>query len=148
MRDFFARRPYLSAVALGVLFAYVGLSIWGLYFAYVWVDLWLLTTLALNGHTVAYNIASYSHELVVTVLIALPFAYFLSRIRPERSWKYVWVALAVIFAVVLWRFLAAPPDPDTALRAWFLLETTLLMTAAFVLAYLIVGKLRHREDAD
>ena len=147
MRQFFAQRPYLSAGALGVLFAYVGLGILGTYYAYTPVTLWLTSTFAVNLQTVAYWTAHYSHELGVNVLIALPFAYFLSRLRPERSWKYVWVALAVIFAIMLWRFLAALPDPDTGLKALFALASFLVTTVAFAVAYSLIGKLRHREDA-
>ena len=149
MQDFFAQRPYLSAAALGVLFFCVGIPIWGIYYAYTPVNLWLISTFAVNGQAAVFNIATYSHQLVVQVLIALPFAYFLSRIRPEKSWTYVWVALVVTFAVMLSRFISSittPTEFETAMRVRVFLESTFVTVAALAVAYYIVVKLRHRED--
>ena len=149
MQDYFAQRPYLSAAALGAVFYFVGFPIWGIYYAYTPVNLWLISTFVVDWQPVAFNIATYSHQLVVQILIALPFAYFLSRIRPEKSWKYVSVALVVVFAIMLLRFVGfvtAPSEFETAMRVRAFLESTIVTMAALAVAYLIVVMLRHRKD--
>ena len=148
MGDVFARRPYLVATALGVLYAYVGNPISAIYDVANPLDIWLFSTFALDGQTLVYYTAMYSHQLAVKVLIFLPFAYFTSRISPEKSWKYVWVAVAAILAISLWRLLTPPIELELEFvqLARFFFISALMTTVAFVVAYSVVIKLRRRDN--
>lgn len=146
MGKVFSRRPFLVAAALGILYSYVGLPISAIYNVANPLDLWFFSTFALNGQTLIYYAAKHSHQLLVEVLISLPFAYLLSRITPEKSWKYVWVAVSVILAISLWRLVTTPIELDLEAvqlaRSFFI--SALKTTVAFVVAYSVVKKLRRR----
>ena len=149
MRNAFARRPYLVAVVVGVLYSYLGSPISAIYNVANPLDRWFFSAFALKGETLFYYAAKYSHHLLVEALISLPFAYLLSRIAPQNSWKYVWVAVPVILAISLMHFFTTSIDLDFEVvqLARTVFVSNLTTVVAFILAYSVVKKLRRRANA-
>jgi len=88
-------KPWFYAMVVGVTYYYVSGFFWG----YVAHDLWhiewlynLLREQRISSWT--FRAVIHPHDILVNLLLAFPFAYLLSLIKPERKWWYV--ALAVI----------------------------------------------------
>ncbi len=61
---------------------------------------WFLETYAGSNEAMYYLLISI-HDTVVNILLALPFAFLISKIRPDRRWLYVTASVLVIF---LWEY--------------------------------------------
>jgi len=92
---FSALKPWCLALIIGVVSHFVTFMILGVTPLELWTLGWLFELLGeknINGGL--FHIAIYSHGILLKTLLAIPFAYLLSRIKPDRKWWYV--SLAVI----------------------------------------------------
>lgn len=88
-------KPWCLALIIGVVSHFVTFMVFGVTPLELWTIGWLFDLLGeknINGGL--FYIAIYSHGILLKMLLAIPFAYLLSRIKPDRKWWYV--ALAVI----------------------------------------------------
>jgi len=88
-------KPWFYATVVGLAYYYVSRLFWD----YVVLDLWhiewlydLLREQIISSET--FRAVIHPHDILVNLLLAFPFAYLLSLIKPDRKWWYV--ALAVI----------------------------------------------------
>jgi len=88
-------KPWIYAMVVGLTYYYVSRLFWD----YLAHDLWhiewlydLLREQRISSGT--FRAVIHPHDILVNLLLAFPFAYLLSLIKPERKWWYV--ALAVI----------------------------------------------------
>ena len=146
MSEFIARVPYLFAVICGALLTFFGVAFWGLYVLNHPINNWLLANFATKGQPLAYYVSIYSHDLILNVLIALPFAYFLSKIPPQKSWRYVWVAVVTGVVLQYWRLFADPIGLNVVLKAPTFYAGVLVSIVALPLAFIAVSNLRQEAN--
>ncbi len=147
MLEFIARVPYLVAAICGAFLAIFGVAFWGLYVLNHPINDWLLANFATKGKPLAYYLSIYSHDLAVNVVFALPFAYLLSRISPQKSWRYVWVALATAVVLQYWQLFVDPVGLNIILKAPSFYAGFFVSAVALPLAYFAVKKLRRKVNA-
>ena len=61
---------------------------------------WLLDTYS-GPNSDLFYVLIHIHDSIVNILLALPFAYLITRIRPDRRWLY---AVAVVLAMFIWDY--------------------------------------------
>ena len=141
------KAPYLLAIACGALLAYLGTAFWGIYVVVNPINDWLIENLATQGRTLAYYLFAYSHDIIVSIIFAIPFAYLLSRIPPRYAWRYVWIAVVTALVLQYWRVFADPIGLKVILRAYSFYIGVLISTFTLPAAFLIVRKLRRENYA-
>ncbi len=99
-----ATTQFFLAGAIGIAHASISAFLWPYFIPVSPIDDWLISVLGAQGSTTAFHIAAYATDLAVFVLRATPFAYLVSLLRPNNSWKLLWIALAastsVLFALI------------------------------------------------
>ena len=136
------KMPYIASGLCGVVYAVIGVAFWGVYPIISPVNDFLLAALIKGGRPTAYYLSIYSHDLAVNVLLAMPFALFISKIAPEGSWKYVWMALGTALVLQYWRLFADPVGLKLILSAWKFYAGLFLSAISLPLAFLIVVRIR------
>ena len=147
MSEFSSRVPYLSAAVVGAIHAAFAVAFWGYFPNHNPVFDWLIEVLAKQGHEIGFRIAVYALDLVVSVLIAIPFAILISTLNPKNEWKYLWVALAVFFCLLNWSAFVTPQDFVQVLKFWSYYIGTLVTVSSVPLAYYIVLAAKSRASA-
>jgi len=109
---------YLTGVGCGVAYIYILAQLFGRVLVPNPVNLWLLEKLAKTGHEVEYKIAIYSHDFLIYVIVAVPFAVVLSRLPPKNSWKYLLVALATSLVLQYWAPITDPTALANLAKLW------------------------------
>ena len=84
----------LTAAAIGVAYYWVAAFLWVYISAYSPINQMLLDALGRNGHLAAYRVTISLHDVIVSLLIALPFAAAFRVLPGLRSWTYVALATA------------------------------------------------------
>jgi hypothetical protein len=92
-----ALRPIAAAV-VGAAYLWCAITVWDFYAAANPVHTFLSDALARNGHRVAYRISISVHDIVLNIILALPFAAVFRVSRGLRHWGYV--VIAAMAAVV------------------------------------------------
>ena len=89
-----------AAACLGMFYAWIAVNFWGFYAANNPFNEWLLNGLAVNGHGTVYRLVIGAHDVVINILLAIPFAALLLVRSGLNSWTYAAVAAAaaVVFA--------------------------------------------------
>ena len=113
MRKYRTAFAYLIGIGCGVAYIYILAQLFGRVLVRNPINQWLIEKLAKTGHDVGYNIAIYSHDFLVYLIVALPFAVVLSRLPPRNSWKYLLVALATSLVLQYW---VPITDPSALIR--------------------------------
>ena len=100
----------LATVAIGLTYYWVTASAWGLLAVNNPVNDFLLDAFVRHErHLIAYRLAIYAHDVLVNLLLALPFAAAFRFLPTLHSWIYV--ALAAATAVIA---IYAPTDWEAA----------------------------------
>ncbi len=87
--------PYAFSGGVGFVYSSAVVHFWGIYPSKSTLTQWFLTEFAMKGRAIAYQLAVYSHDILLNVLLAIPFAYVIGRLRPKRDWAYLSVAVLV-----------------------------------------------------
>src|SRR5262245_413624 len=84
----------LAAVTVGVAYIWAAVTFWGFYAETNPINGLLLDVLARNGHGVAYRVSISIHDVLVNIVLALPFAAVFRLTQGMCNWAYVAVAAA------------------------------------------------------
>lgn len=109
---------YLIAAGCGVIYIIAIVEIFGRVLVPNPINEWLIEKLATAGHGVAYTIAIYSHDFLIYIIVAVPFALMLSLLRPRYSWKYLIAALIASLAAHYWLPLTEPDRLMHLVQSW------------------------------
>lgn len=101
--------------------------------------------LARQGHEIAYRLAIYTHDLVVNILLALPFAVLITTFKPRRSWVYLWIALGSSTLLLEWTLLTDLEWLMNVLRMWSFYAGAAVMFISLPLAYIAVVTFQTRR---
>ena len=133
--------PYsipLAAVC-GAVYAWSAITIWAYYIVRSPIPRWIHTAFATPGENTVYYLSAYAHDLILNVLIALPFAAFLAWLTPKNSWKLVWIAVLVALVTSYWEMLINPSEVDGfTLRSAGFYFGALMGLGSLPLAFLLV----------
>ena len=123
----------LIAAAIGVAYSWAAIYFWGVLALKNPINEMLLDAFARQGEIVAYRVIISVHDVVVSVLLALPFAAVFCLFRVLRDWRHLAVAasaaLIAIYGPMEWSSL-----PLLVRSWWFWLgvsTATLSLPAAF-----------------
>lgn len=133
-----SKAPYYAAALAGAAHAFAAVFLWTFLAVSNPIIDWLLDSLARKGHEVTYRLAIYSHDLIVNVMLALPFAVFIAFLTPRRSWSYLWVALTVSVCLLNWSLLLDPGHFAIVLGLPSFYLGTLVMVLSLPLAFAAV----------
>ena len=100
MKIFRELRPWAYVAGLALIYRATVTMVWAFLPRYNPVTQWLLDTYA-GSNSDLYYVLIHIHDSIVNVLLALPFAYLITRIRPDRRWLY---AVAVVLAMFVWDY--------------------------------------------
>lgn len=84
----------LAAAAIGIAYYWLVVLVWGYVGAYNPVNKILVDALARHGHRISYRLLISLHDVLVNILIALPFAAVFRFLPALRNWTYVVLATA------------------------------------------------------
>ncbi len=93
-------RPWILTILIACGYHLVVATIWAFLPLVNPVTNWLFERYAQAAPNLHITLV-WIHDFIVNILIALPFAALVARIRPDRRWTYVAVAVLVIF---LWQY--------------------------------------------
>jgi hypothetical protein len=108
----------LAATLSGVAYIYVLSLMFGHVLVPNPINQWLIEDLAKTGNELGYNVAIYTHDLLVYVVVAIPFAVMLSRLPPKNAWKYLLFALGASLLSQYWILIAEPSRLVTLVEHW------------------------------
>jgi len=89
----------LVAAAVGFVYYWAAVEFWGIYAAGNPINDTLLDVLVRRGHNMAYRVIISVHDVILNVLLALPFAAVFRLLRAVRSWTHVGLAATVAVIV-------------------------------------------------
>jgi len=89
-------KPWGLAVGVAIAYNFMIAMFWGLFAAHNPIFNWLVDTYAVTDPAL-FKSAVWVHDILVNVLLALPFAFLITRISPDRRWAYVALAVLLIF---------------------------------------------------
>jgi len=96
------------AILLGLV---TGLSIsfvWGFYVVYSPFLTWMSDGVLLPGHKIAFYAVIYTHDLVVSIALAYPFAMLFAHLyKPIVGWRFILIAALTIFVFGYWSVLSS-----------------------------------------
>ena len=76
------------------------MTVWSYLPKYNPVTQWILDTYAGVNRALYYTLI-FANDVIVNMLLALPIAYLISKIRPDRRWLYV---AAIVVAMFVWDY--------------------------------------------
>ena len=114
----FAVVPYLAAAVTGVIHAFVTVQFWGRYAIDNPLNNWLLEVFAKNGHSVAYYLAIYGHDVAVNFVLALPFAALIAFLWPRFGWTLLAVTLSSSVVTGYWGIFLNFSTVGLLVRQW------------------------------
>lgn len=99
-------------VPVAILLGFVtGLSIsfvWGLYLGHSPFLTWMSHSVLLPGHKIAFYAVIYTHDVLVSIALAYPFAMLFAHIyRPTVGWRFIFIAALTIFIFGYWSVLTS-----------------------------------------
>ena len=100
MRDLRQLRPWVLLAGITLTYRLVVQIVWAFLPAYNPVTTWLLDSYGGSNSTLYYALI-HLHDSIVNVAVALPFAYLITKLQPDRRWLY---ALAAVVAMFLWDY--------------------------------------------
>jgi hypothetical protein len=144
-------RPQTSSFVLaaiyGALFSFILGTVWGYYGANHLFNQWLIDSLLKNGYAVAYYGAIYTHDLLLNMIIALPFAYLIGRLQPRYNWLLLAAALMVAVSVVYWPVLIRPRSALFVLSDWTGFVPFAVLVSSLPIGFSVL-KMSNRGSAD
>ena len=93
-----ALRPWALSIVIGLTYDLVIVRIWAILPAHNPITKWLLDTYARSNPDLHQNFVLL-HDFIINVLLAIPFAFLILKIRPDRRWIYGGIAVLVVFAL-------------------------------------------------
>lgn len=79
----------LASFLLGVSHGLAATYFWAWYVSGNAITDWLSVSLGQRGFNAAFLIAIYLHDLLVGLLVALPFAWGISKIKTGKGWTFL-----------------------------------------------------------
>ena len=76
------------------------MTVWAYLPRYNPITQWILDTYAGVNKGLYYTLI-FANDIIVNLLLALPVAYIITRIRPDRRWLYV---AAIVLAMFVWDY--------------------------------------------
>ena len=135
---------YSTAVACGAVYVFILGEIFGRLLVPNPVNLWLIEKLAKTGRNAEYNAIVYLHDLLIFILIALPFTLLLAMLPPRNSWKYLLIALATSLALQYWPAITDYSVLTSLGKLWQFYVGLGISLLGFPLAFSIVLVVRKR----
>jgi hypothetical protein len=84
----------LTAAAIGIAYYWLTVLVWGYVGAYNPINKILLEAFPNQDHRALYRVLISLHDVIINILVALPFAAAFRFVPPLRSWTYVVLATA------------------------------------------------------
>jgi len=100
MKNFGQIRPWALLAGVTLIYRAVATIFWGFLPRHNPITQWLLDTYA-GQNSDMYYVLVHVHDSIVNLLLALPFAYLITRIRPDRRWLY---AAAIVLSMFVWDY--------------------------------------------
>jgi hypothetical protein len=108
---------FFAAAVLGAAYLWSATTFWGFYAVANPISSFLMDALARNGHGLAYRVCISVHDIVVNIIVALPFAAVFTLSRGLRHWIYV-VTAAVTAVVCSFAFFTSWEGLPLILGSW------------------------------
>ena len=93
---------YSLSSLLGVVYGWVALNFWELYATNNLIVAWLLDALVARGYPTLFQVVVSTHDVIVNVLVAAPFAAVLVALRQLNHWSFAAIAAASAVIVTNW----------------------------------------------
>jgi hypothetical protein len=148
MRNRSSALSFLIGVGCGLGYIFILAQLFGRLLVPNPINHWLNQKLASTGHEVEYRIAVYAHDFLIYIIVAIPVALVLARLRPINSWKYLLVALGTSLIVQYWDLITDPSGLINLARHWHFYVGLGISVFALPLTFaavIAVGK--HRAPA-
>ena len=100
MKVFHQVRPWAQLAGLALIYRAIATTIWTYLPRHNPITQWLLDTYAGPSSELYYALV-FVHDAIVNVLLALPVAYLITRIKPDRRWLYI---AAFVLAMFVWDY--------------------------------------------
>ena len=137
------------AVGCGLVYIFMLAQVFGLLLVPNPINHWLTENLANTGHEVEYRIAVYAHDFLVYIIVAIPVAVVLARLRPINSWRYLLVALGASLMVQYWDLITDPAGLINLAKYWHFYVGLGISAFALPLTFAAVASVgKHCAPAD
>ena len=90
----------LTAAVIGIAYYWVAVLLWGYIGAYGPINKMMVEALVHQEHPALYRVLISLHDVIVNILIALPFAAAFRFLSALRSWTYVALATAAFLIAI------------------------------------------------
>ncbi len=100
MKIFHQVRPWAQLAGLALIYRAIATTIWAYLPQHNPITQWLLDTYA-GPSNALYYVLVFFHDAIINVLLALPVAYLITKIRPGRRWLYI---AAFVLAMFIWDY--------------------------------------------
>jgi hypothetical protein len=132
---------FSAAVVLGAAYLWSAVTFWGFYAVANPITPYLLDALARNGHGLAYSLSVSVHDIVVNIVIALPFAAVFMFFHSLRHWVYVVIA-AVTAVACSFAFFTSWEGLPLILSSWGFWLGVGMTALSLPLAFAVLSKSR------
>ena len=139
-------RPWALLVGVAIIYRFCVIYFWAYTPRYNPITDWILDAYAESSERL-YYMFTYTPDLAINILLALPFAYLISKIQPDRRWVY---AASVVFAILVWEYrlvFFVHRDPLTFFGYHQALIGLVIMLFALPTALLILTAAGRRRSA-
>jgi hypothetical protein len=141
------RHQYLIAIGIGAAHALILAVVWGVLAVRMPFVGWILDAYAGVWNEWLLKSVVYAHDLVINIIVAIPFACLIARLKPSQSWKFLWIAVAVSIVIVNWSVFANFEWFANVLKMWSFYLGTAVMIVALPLAFALVVATNRRTNA-
>jgi hypothetical protein len=87
---------------VGLFYGWVAIQFWASYSLNNPIEEWLRTALPGREHHLLHISLIYAHDVLVNLLLAVPFAAVFQVFSPLKRWTYVGTAVACALSVTFW----------------------------------------------
>jgi hypothetical protein len=149
MRNRSSALSLLVAVGCGLVYIFILEQVFGRLLVPNPINHWLIENLANTGHEVEYRIAVYAHDFLIYIVVAIPVAVVLARLRPINSWRCLLVALGTSLMVQYWDLITDPAGLINLAKYWHFYVGLGISVFALPLTFTAVTAVgKHRAPAE
>lgn len=107
---------YAIAAACGLAYVWILSALYGYAATSHPLNDWLIDVLARRGHDTSYLVAITAHDLIVNVVLAIPFVLSVAWLRPRGIWQHLSVMWLAAVVLVNWPLIIDPGRLESAFR--------------------------------